>query len=403
MNNINTNYTNNMNKIITYNNIKIIFFILFIVLIILIFTFSECFENGPLLTDPVEITTYCNNSQNSSNTYQAPTFVKLFNCGEQNIINPILHRITLKPFNTCPLNSYLYSPTSQCILILSSPQLDGLIGWYDPSDSTKCIVSVNNSKGNDITLINKVNGKIGNLTTISGTTVKSNLISTNDTNLSNNLSQNSLLRINNINNNYTKNSYLSVSTGEFITNSFTIFIVYNYVLDNPNRPTLFNTSDGTNNIIGMLNNMRFFGPGDTYDNRNGWLISQLYNDLLTGDISNLTLYTAIVQKIGTRVTWIEQVYNKFKNSATNFAFDRFSPTTNIRTLCNILHICGTIPNFISNVVGIQNRVDTCFNGYLGEILFYNTALTPTNTTNNKNTPTSQYDNTVKYLRNKWNI
>ena len=203
MNNINN--INNMNKLITYNNIKIIFFILFIVLIILIFTFIECFENGPLLTDPVEITTYCNNSQNSSKTYQAPTFVKLFNCGEQNIINPTPHRITLKPFNTCPLNSYLYSPTSQCILILSSPQLDGLIGWYDPSDSTKCIVSGNNSNGNDITLINKVTGKIGNLTTKSGTTVKSKLISTNDTNLSNNLSQNSLLRINNINNNHTKN------------------------------------------------------------------------------------------------------------------------------------------------------------------------------------------------------
>jgi hypothetical protein len=394
----------NTNKIISYNNIKIVFFILFIVLIILIFylNFTECFGNGPLLTDPTEITTYCNN-QNSSQNYQAPSFVKLFNCDEQNIINPIPYQIVLTPFNVCPINSYLYSPTSQCILILSSPPLDGLIGWYDPSDSTNCIVSTNTVNGNDITITNKVKEKIGNLTTISGTTVKSNLISTSDTNLSNNLSQYNLLRINNINTNNINNPYLSVSTGDFITNSFTIFIVYNYVLDNPTRPTLFNTSDETNHIISMLKNMRFFGSGDTYDNRNGSNISQLYDDTSTGDISNLTLYTAIVTLNNNNINWIEHVYNKFKNSTTNFEFNRFPTTTNIRTLCNILHICGSRANFISNVNGNKNTLGTCFSGYLGEILLYNTALTPTNTTNNKNTPTSQYDNTVKYLRNKWNI
>ena len=117
----------------------------------------------------------------------------------------------------------------------------------------------------------------------------------------------------------------------------------------------------------------------------------------SGDTSNLSLYTAIVEKIDTKVTWIEDVYNKFKNSKGVYNKDI---NININNLCTILNIFGSISNF--NIDKANNR-GCGFNGYLGEILFYNTALTPTNTTNNKNTPTSQYDNTVKYLRNKWNI
>jgi hypothetical protein len=295
-----------------------------------------------------------------------------------------------------------------------------LIGWYDPSDSTNCIVSANNFKGNDITLTNKVKEKIGNLTTKSGTKVKSNLISTSDTNLLNNLSQYNLLRIYNRNDNIINNSYLSVSTDEYITNSFTIFIIYNSTVNNPpvdgiiqtlNRASLFNTSDGTSNIIGMITYHKMIGsyipPSSssiTYDNTvvNNDILGGDKNRLLVGfrnscgDESYLSLYTAIVEIKDTKVTWIEHVYNKFKNMTSIYS----KINASIKKLCTILNICGSISNL---TIGSLPPLNTGFDGYLGEILLYNTALIPTNTTNNKNTPTSQYDNTVKYLRNKWNI
>ncbi len=401
INKVNTNLINTdnitANTIFTSTNLKLIMFVLFIILVLLIvnLNFTECF--GPLITDPEEITTYCN-SQEPSADYNAPSFVNLFTCGAQNIVTPQPYQIVLSPINVCPINAYLYSSssTNQCIMTPYTPNNNNLIAWFDPSNSKYSVVSNNTIELSNIS--NNTNASSLKLTTTSGTIRTSNLIKINEIPLLNNLSQYSLIRINNKNTTADKNSYLSVNTENLITNSFTIFIVYNVILHTePNyRVSLFNTSTAIgNNIIGMIGGLARF-IGNNNENRldaTDTILKIGDRDETIGDINNLSLYTASVQNNGTKIIWTENVYNKFLNSTKTY--ERRITLGTLGTLCNVLNICGSSTSLKSNGI---TALATGFNGYLGEILLYNTALSPTEL------PTSQtYDSIVTYLRNKWNI
>ena len=171
INKVNTNLINTdnitANTIFTSTNLKLIMFVLFIILVLLIvnLNFTECF--GPLITDPVEITTYCN-SQEPSADYNAPSFVNLFTCGAQNIVTPQPYQIVLSPINVCPINAYLYSSTNQCIMTPYTPNNNNLIAWFDPSNSIK--ISVNNNFIKLLNISNNTNASsILELITTTGT------------------------------------------------------------------------------------------------------------------------------------------------------------------------------------------------------------------------------------------
>ena len=115
----------------------------------------------------------------------------------------------------------------------------------------------------------------------------------------------------------------------------------------------------------------------------------------TGDLSYLSLYTASIKLANNKVTWYENIYNKQINKSS-FSFYR-NDTNDSKiggTLGSTLHICGGTTGLKSG----PTPINVGFNGYLGEVLLYNTALDTTS-----ESPTSQYNMIVNYLRNKWNI
>jgi len=396
------------NKMINDNTVKIILFVLFIVLIILIFNlnFNEYFDN--LISDPQDIISFCN-SQSPTATFNAPSFVTLFNCNASNqyIANPTQYNIVLSPINVCPINSYLYSPTNECIFIPSIPSSNNLVAWYDPSDDNFINITAVPNNVNNIELQNKVTLNASNsssynipsLVSISEHTIFTQLATTNFT-------QYNLLYIANSNaeggasSALSKNSFLSVNTGTIIRTQYTIFIVYN-VDPNPatglaydgSRTSLFGTSEGLTNKIGMMQTARFIGSNVNPTNRTDITnsTSKIANRD-TGDMTYLSLYTASVKLTGTTVTWKENIYNKYINKSS---FSITSTTNNVSpTLGSTLHICGGTTDLKSTSIPIK----VGFNGYLGEVLLYNIALDTTSVL-----PTSQYNMIVSYLRNKWNI
>ena len=406
---MNTNNVNNINtnKMINSDTINIILFVLFIVLIILIFNlnFSEPFDN--LISDPGDIVSFCN-SQSPTTTFNAPSFVTLFNCNASNpyITNPTPYNIVLSPINVCPINSYLYSPTNTCF---TAPYHPSLAAWYDVdcNDSNK----VNLIDATHVRLNNKaLDLTIGNLDTFASSTipVSKSVYATNG------------IYTIDITNMYTsgtdkgkgKNNFLSVSNIS-LNNKFTIFIVYQLFSDPSTsvtptnlRQSLFGTANGTTNIINMYNNYRLVGNTATNDTNLPSVPIMIGDNLDSNgsrnsraidDMTYITLYTACITLTqrasgsGNVITWIENVYNR---SINNISATYINTNNNVTsTLGNTLYICGgPIVNR-----GVSTSLPTGFYGKLGEVLLYKEALTT-----NLN-QTSQYDVIVNYLRNKWNI
>ena len=414
---MNTNNVNNINtnKMINSDTINIILFVLFIVLIILIFNlnFSEPFDN--LISDPQDIISFCN-SNSPTTTFNAPSFVTLFNCNASNpyITNPTPYNIVLSPINVCPINSYLYSPTNTCYMI---PMTSNLVAWYDPSDVNNFNFTINASNiVNSITIINKVtlnasnsssyNTIFGNLTAASiSSNITCALVTIINTHISNNSSNRSLLRINSPGTDYRLNPFLSttINSPSTMPNNFTIFIVYDICYD-PSVPapriSLFNIASGSSNKIGMFGqSARFIGSNKTTATSNR--IDLASNDTKIGsdqmdDTNNLSLYTACITSNNGNVTWKENIYNKSINNIMS-TYNNSSSTFNIgSSMGNTLYICGAISSLNSG--SANAALPLGFNGYLGEVLFYNTALDTTS-----ESPTSQYNMIVNYLRNKWDI
>ena len=419
---MNTNNVNNINtnKIINSGTIKIILYVLFIVFIVLIslifnLNFSEPFV---LINDPQDIISFCN-SKSPSTTFEAPSFVTLFNCNASNpyITDPTPYNIVLSPINVCPINSYLYSPTNQCILIQSTPINNNLVAWYDPSDDNFISITPVTGKGDNIELKNKVTLNASNsssynipsLVSKTGHMTYTLLSSNSITGLTNNLSPYNLLYIANANqdsdskSNTNRNSFLTVNTGTIIRTRYTIFIVYN-VVPNPAtglvysgaRTSLFGTSEGTTNKIGMMDSARFVGSESNPTNRTNIVnTTSKLGIAATGDLSYLSLYTASIKLNNNIITWYENIYNKQINKSS-FSFSR-NDTNDSKidgTLGSTLHICGGTTDLKSAGTAIK----VGFDGYLGEVLLYNTALDTTSKSS-----TSQYNMIVGYLRNKWNI